>query len=427
MRTFIGRSRSRQPRRHLHAASFLVGVAFLIAACSRPSSPAGSSALKPIDQAALQTMVDTTAKELLVPGALMLLRTPQGEFTVTYGTTQLGTTSPPRADTHFRIASNTKSMTAAVIVQLAQEGKLSLDDPVSKYVPSVPNGDKITIDELLRMRSGLYNYTDAPELAAIVDRDPTKVWTTEEVLAFAFARPPNFPPGTAYEYNNTNYMLLGLIAEQVDGRPMARAMQDRLFGPLGMHDTLLPPRTSNTIPDPYSHGYLYGSSLFVLTDTPYPADIQAAARAGTLLPTDYTGLNPSFAYFPGGVISTANDLAIWIEALVTGRVFDAAYQRRWLDSLQAKDPSTPDGQQYGYGIERLRWGPNTVYFHGGETPGYNAHMGYDPNSKVTFVTWTNLPISVEGKWTSMALVLKIWDQIYRVSPLTAFPSPTATP
>jgi D-alanyl-D-alanine carboxypeptidase len=404
-------------------ASLLVGVALLIAGCSRPSS----SALKPIDQAALQTMVDTTAKELLVPGAVVLLRTPQGEFTVTHGTTRLGTMSPPRADTHFRIASNTKSMTAAVIVLLAQEGKLSLDDPVSKYVPSVPNGDNITIDELLRMRSGLYNYTDAPELAAIVDRDPTKVWTTEEVLAIAFARSPNFPPGTAYEYNNTNYTLLGLIAEQVDGRPLARAMQDRLFGPLGMHDTFLPARTSNTIPDPYSHGYLYGSSLFVLTDTPYPPDIQAAARAGTLLPTDYTDLNPSFAYFPGGVISTASDLAIWIEALVAGRVFDAAYQRRWLDSLQAKDPSMPDGQQYGYGMERLRWGPNAVYFHGGETPGYNAHMGYDPNSQVTFVTWTNLPISVEGKWTSMALVLKIWDQIYGVSPLTAFPSPTATP
>src|SRR5947208_11363603 len=132
--TFIERSRSRRLRGHLHVASFLVGVALLIAACSRPGSTAGSSALKPIDQAALQTMVDTTAKELLVPGAVVLLRTPQAEFTVTYGTTQLGTTSPPRADTHFRIASNTKSMTAAVIVQLAQEGKLSLDDSVSKYV-----------------------------------------------------------------------------------------------------------------------------------------------------------------------------------------------------------------------------------------------------------------------------------------------------
>src|SRR5439155_7110305 len=154
-------------------ASLLVGVALLITACSRPGSTAGSSALKSIDQAALQAMVNTTAQELLVPGAVVLLRTPQGEFTVTYGTTQLGTTSPPRADTRFRIASNTKSMTAAVIVQLAQEGELSLDDPVSKYVPSVPNGDNITIDELLTMRSGLYNYTDTPELAALVDRDPT--------------------------------------------------------------------------------------------------------------------------------------------------------------------------------------------------------------------------------------------------------------
>src|SRR5256886_12134247 len=316
-------------------ASLLVGVALLIAGCSRPSS----SALKPIDQAALQTMVDTTAKELLVPGVVVLLRTPQGEFTVTHGTTRLGTMSPPRADTHFRIASNTKSMTAAVIVLLAQEGKLSLDDPVSKYVPSVPNGDNITIDELLRMRSGLYNYTDAPELAAIVDRDPTKVWTTEEVLAIAFARSPNFPPGTAYEYNNTNYTLLGLIAEQVDGRPLARAMQDRLFGPLGMHDTFLPARTSKTIPDPYSHRYLYSRSSFVLTVTSYPLAYHGAARVRSILPTDYTDLNPSFAYFPGGVISTASDLAIWIEALVAGRVFDAAYQRRWLDSLQAKDRS----------------------------------------------------------------------------------------
>jgi D-alanyl-D-alanine carboxypeptidase len=124
------------------AASLLVGVALLIAACSRPGSTTGSSALKPIDQAALQTIVDRTAKELLIPGAVVLLRTPQGEFTVTYGTTLLGAVSPPRGDTHFRIASNTKTMTAAVIVLLAQEGKLSLDDPVSNYVPGCPTATR---------------------------------------------------------------------------------------------------------------------------------------------------------------------------------------------------------------------------------------------------------------------------------------------
>jgi D-alanyl-D-alanine carboxypeptidase len=165
---------------------------------------ASSPALKPIDQAALQSTVATTAKDLLVPGAVVLLHTPQGEFAVNYGTTQLGTTTPPRADTHFRIASNTKTMMAAVIMQLAQEDKLSLGDPVSKYVSGVPSGDNITIAELLEMRSGLYNYTDAAELSAQLDSDSTKVWTSDELLAIAFKRPTNAPPGTAYQYNNTN-------------------------------------------------------------------------------------------------------------------------------------------------------------------------------------------------------------------------------
>src|SRR4029453_10328622 len=121
-----------------------------------------SSALKLINQVTLQAVVDATAEELLVPGAVVILSTPQGEFTVSYGTTTLGATLPPRGDTHFRIASNTKTMTAAVIVQLAQEGRLDLSDPVSKYVSGVPGGDRITIADLLNMRSGLYNYTDAP-------------------------------------------------------------------------------------------------------------------------------------------------------------------------------------------------------------------------------------------------------------------------
>src|SRR6266576_5797702 len=171
----IAKMRFKLPMRA--GVSLLVGVALLIATCSQPGSTAGSSALKPIEQAALQTMVDRTAKELLIPGAVVLLRTPQGEFTVTYGTTLLGATTPPRADTHFRIASNTKTMTAAVIMLLAQEAKLSLDDPLSKYVPGVPNGDNITIAQLLETRSGLYNYTTDPIISKTIATDTAKVWT----------------------------------------------------------------------------------------------------------------------------------------------------------------------------------------------------------------------------------------------------------
>ena len=154
-----------------------------------------ANALKTIDPAAFQTTVEKLARELLLPGAMVVLRTPQGNVAFGYGTTELGVTNPPRSDTHFRIASMTKTMTAAAIVQLAQEGKLRFDDPVSKYVQGVPNGDNITIGQLLKMRSGLYNYTDAPELAESLDRNPTKVWTSEELRAIAFKHPPLFAPG----------------------------------------------------------------------------------------------------------------------------------------------------------------------------------------------------------------------------------------
>ena len=83
-------------------------------------------------------------------------------------------------------------------MQLAQEGKLRLSDPVSKYVAGVPNGDNITLAELLEMRSGLYDYAGAPELPPIFDNDPTRVWAPQELLAISFAQPANFPPGTSY-------------------------------------------------------------------------------------------------------------------------------------------------------------------------------------------------------------------------------------
>jgi D-alanyl-D-alanine carboxypeptidase len=337
----------------------------VVMACSVGGTEASATALKPFDPVALQDTVETTAKELMVPGAMVLLRTPQGNFAFGYGSTELGGATPLRADTYFRAASNTKTMTAAVTVLLAQEGKLRFDDPVSKYVQGVPNGDDITISELLKMRSGLPNYTEAPELTESLDHDPTRVWTPKEMLAIAFKHPSLFAPGTDFNYCNTNYVLLGLIVEQLEGAPLAQVFQDRLFERLGMKNTLLPASTSNTIPEPYSHGYLYGSSSYAMLDAPYPADLQAAARAGTLKPNDDTHQNPSYATAAGGVISTADDLATWMRALVGGKVFNADYQRQWLESPEPQDSSNPLGQKYGYGISLIAFGPNSVYFHGG--------------------------------------------------------------
>jgi D-alanyl-D-alanine carboxypeptidase len=395
-----------------------VGGVVVVAFCATGSAIAAvAPSLKRVDPIALQATIEGVAKELLLPGAMVLLLTPQGRFAFGYGTTELGVTNPPRAATHFRAASNTKTMTASVIVQLIQEGRLNFNDPISKYVRDVPNAAKITINHLLKMRSGLYNYTNAPELAESLDHDPDRVWTMDELHHMAFKRPPHFAPGTEFEYNNTNYLLLGLVAEKIEGQPLARIFQDRLFGPLGMRSSVLPVSTSNAIPEPYSHGYLYGGSSYALVDAPYPADLQAAATAGTLKPNDDTWQNPSAYFAAGGIISTADDLANWMRALVGGKVFDADYHRQWLDSPEAEDPKNPNGQKYGYGIAVITFGPNKIYFHGGEMPGYNSFMGHDPQNDVTLIVWTSLTLGLDGKPTANTLMVKVLDQIYAVSPL----------
>jgi D-alanyl-D-alanine carboxypeptidase len=341
------------------------------------------------------------------------VRTPQGTVVAGVGTTKLGERTPPEANTHFRIASNTKTMTAAVIVLLAQDGKLKLSDPVSAYVPNVPNGNVITIAQLLKMRTGLYGYTQDPEFSAAMDADPRKAWTPQQVLAIAYRHPPVFAPDTSFEYSNTNYALLGLIAEKVGGQPLARQFQDRLFGPLGMTQTSLPAANDTSMPEPYSHGYMYGGTVYALRDDPYPADMQAAARAGTLQPTDYTNQNPSYAYAAGGAISTGTDIATWIRALVSGNVFNAEYQKQWLDSLQPEDGTRPDWQKYGYGISYQRFGPNAaMYYHGGELPGFNSFMGYDRDNDVTLVVWANLTLSPESMTTANGMLPAILNEIY---------------
>ncbi|MGS0685527.1 serine hydrolase domain-containing protein [Nakamurella sp. GG22] len=393
---------------------------------STSAAPESASGLKTIDQAALQTIVDETAQELLVPGYLVLLRTPQGEFIAVSGTTKLGENSLPTADTHFRIASITKTMTSAVILLLAQEGKLSLDDPVSKYLPEVPDGDNISIAQLLEMRSGLYSFTDAPEISTSLDNDPTRVWKPQELLDIAFAQPPNFAPGAQYEYSNTNYVLLGLIIEQVDDKPIAAAFEDRLFEPLGLNDTVFPSTESNTIPDPFSHGYLYGSSSTMMYGSPpYTPEMEAEARAGTLQPKDFTDINHSFAFAAGAVTSTAADLATWMKALAGGQVLNAEYQRLWQDSAQVIDPAN-SYNWYGYGIDQLRWGSHVLDLHGGQTPGFNSEAAYDRATDMTLVIWGNLTMALDNQFTAQVLMLKVLDQIYVQTPLPAS-SATAAP
>jgi len=383
----------------------LLGLLLLVGIAS-----AEPDSLNSVDPVEFQSLVTETTQAMKVPGAVVLLRTPQGQFVFATGTSEIGQRTIPHGKTHYRIASNTKTMTAALVLLLAQEKKLALEDVISRYVPGVPDGDRITLGQLLSMRSGLYNYTNAPELARQLDEQPAREWTPAECLAMAFSRPLNFAPGTAYEYCNTNYALLGLVVEKVEGKPLAECFQERLFRPLGLRQTQLPPGPSTRLPEPYAHGYMYGGSAYALIDIPYSANWQGE-------PHDYTVLNPSYATAAGGAFSTALDQADWIQALVDGRVLNATTQSRWLRDMWPQNPAAPQGQQYGYGITRMHWADNTIYFHGGEQPGYNSFIGRDPEHQVTLVIWCNLTLSLDGKPTANSLMLKILDRLYRVSPL----------
>ena len=191
----------------------------------------------------------------------------------------------------------------------------------------------------------------------------------------------------------------------------------------------LPPGSSSAIPAPFTHGYLYGSSSVALFGEPDHTPEQiAAAKDGTLQPTDDTNINHSFAFGAGNVIYTANDLATWSKALVGGQVLDAEYQKLWLDSPQMEKPDNPAGQWYGYGITMQTWGPNTLIYHGGETAGYNSKMAVETTNDVTLVLWTNRTVDVDKEQqTANTLMLKILDQIYVQSPLAPAASSAAAP
>jgi D-alanyl-D-alanine carboxypeptidase len=369
-----------------------------------------------MDQMRLRMRVASMAREMLVPGAVALVRSPAGEISTTYGTTTVGGKIPVSLADHVRIGSVTKTWTGTVILQQVHEGKLSLDDTVSKFRPDVPDGDHITIAELLNMRSGLYNYSETRELNEMGDSNPQKVWTADELLALAYSHPPYFPPGTGYHYSNTNTILLGLVAQKLDAKPLPQVFQDRLFTPLGLKDTSFPAITSNAIPDPHPQGYMYGNNVLTMgSPAAVPPDMQAQAQAGTLQPSDQTALNPSWAWAAGAGISTAPDLATWVEALTGGKLLDPAMQDKRMASLQPTDPARAEPE---YGLAIAKYGP--MYGHTGEVPGFNTFAGADPHNKVTIVVWVNLDPTADGRAAATLIAESLIDEMYASST----PTPT---
>jgi D-alanyl-D-alanine carboxypeptidase len=384
------------------------------------TSPAGSTeggktgtpTLGQLDKAKIQDSFRTLAKELLVPGAALMLHTPQGDVSLTYGVTSDGGSTPVSLDDHIRIGSVTKTWTGTVILQLVQEGKLKLEDPVSKYRPDVPNGRNITIEQLLTMRSGIYNYSESYELSKALDATPQRVWTPEQLVAIALPLPAYFRPGEGFHYSNTNTVLLGLIAEKLEGKDFGQIVRERILAPLGLKQTSFPLSNSSDLPKPFSRGYMYMDNLLTLSTAKLPADLIAKAQDGSLKPHDYTNANPSWTWAAGQGISTAGDLMTLAAGLTDGRLLNPDLQKKRMESLAPVDPDNPAAARYGMAL--AQFGP--LYGHTGELPGYNTFMGRDPQNNVTLVVWTNLAPSPDGRDPASTIAKAVIGDLYGAAP-----------
>lgn len=306
------------------------------------------------------------------PGAVVAVRTPQGTWIQAFGVADVATGAPMVAGTHQRVGSVTKSFTATILMQLVAQGKVALDDPISKYVPGVPNGSEITLLDLARMRSGLADYANDAEgnLNPEIFDDTSRSFTLDQLVAMALALPPLAPPDTVYHYSNTNYILLQKVAEAVTGEDWNTLLATDILGPLHLAQTSYPGQSAE-LPEPFAQGY-------TPLNTPDPL---AAVKNGTL--ANSTNWNPSWAAGAGEMISTASDLLTWGRALATGQgILPAAAQ---IQRLRAFLPA--DGLQGNYGIGMIcsaGWVGHT-----GLIPGYNTSVRCNVDGDDTVIVETN--------------------------------------
>lgn len=333
----------------------------------------GDGSLDPDLEASLRGIVDDNMAEFGLPGVMAGVWIPgQGSLVIEDGVSDIETQTGIERSQHYRIGSVTKSFTVTVVLQLAAEGLLQLDDPVGQYLPGLQNGDA-TLEELANMRSGIFNYTEDPDFVTEFVSDFLRAWTDQEIVDFADGNAPYFPPDQGWHYSNTNTVLLGMVVEKVTGRPLGDVIQERVLSPLGLKNTSYP--TNVDLPSPFVHGYGFD-----------PLE-------------DLSLANPTASSGSGAMISSLEDMKIWGEALGTGSLLDAQTQSARIASLRPivfnpcddQDParpkvSCPEYDRYGMGIGEI----DGWIGHTGEYVGYTNLVMYEPDSGAVVVIMTNL-------------------------------------
>ena len=362
--------------RHIVAITAATAI-IALTACSGPApaptesaSPSPTAGAGPDAEtaAAMQASLDDTRAEGGFPGVIARVITPEWTWTGTSGTAGPETDAEPTATDFTRIGSITKTLTGTILLQLVGEGLISLEDPVSKYVPDATNGTA-TIRQVADMTSGIPSYSTDQGWQDQYFGAPDTIYTPQQLLDIAKTLPVSFAPGAGWEYSNTNYVILGMIAEQLTGRPIGDLYQERIFDPLGMDSTSFP-ADSAAIASPHLSG---------VTEQGQPDGMTAVA-------TDW---NPSYTFSAGEVISTMDDLQKWGHALFTGEgILSPELQQLRRDSILTSPP--PNTATAGYGIalgNRDGW-----WGHTGEIPGYNTALFHNYDSETTIIVIVNSDI-----------------------------------
>jgi len=260
---------------------------------------------------------------------------------------------PNTFDTKFRIGSVTKQFAAACILLLEEQGKLSVEDKLSKFIPDYPKGDSITVHMLLNHTSGIKNYTDLPEFwpKAVLPL------STDSMIALFKNKPLDFSPGTNWNYSNSGYFLLGVIVEKVTGKKFTEYLTDNIIKKVGLKNTSMDRLDSVLAFRARGYGKnrqgVWQQAMYISMEGPYSA---------------------------GAMVSTVNDLYQWTKALHGNKVLSAAATQKML---------TPYKNKYGYGIGIDSLETHKRVSHNGGIPGFASYLGYFPDDDLCVVVISN--------------------------------------
>jgi CubicO group peptidase (beta-lactamase class C family) len=314
-----------------------------------------------------ERLVDSLFNSLIKadsPGAAVLVaRDGHVLFEKGYGLARVQEHVPAAPTTKFRIGSITKQFTAAAILKLQEEGRISVEDHLSKFYPDYPRGDEVTIHHLLTHTSGIHSFTDKPDFIASVT---TPVKTEDQIRSFE-KDPFDFDPGQRFLYNNSGYFLLGAIVEKVSGQPYADYLRSKFFEPLGMKDTGV--HRSDVALDHEALGYEFADGAFKRA-----ADWDMSRAGGA-----------------GALYSTIEDLNRWNEALFGGKVLSQASLEAAFTPVRIKgeDPAVPKESGYGYGFSVANFRGVPEIGHGGGLQGFVSYLLRLPKLHFTVAVLVN--------------------------------------